>query len=278
MNPRGKLRANQCDVGQLGGAVEAERKAYCTDPSIDVELHVAEVEKAFDILLAHRGKDERADVGKADLATVGVAGQHDIDERKAGVEDDLVDVVRLMAHEENRGVATLERGIAVDEDRSAVSLERLDDVFSSDVDVVIPENAETLWGFEGREDFGTDAGGLPGDGKIAGAAADVIAREEDEVRIEHVGLLDHALEEEGLGVLLQVDVAHLDDAEVLESVGQVANRESDLGDFEFVAGVGAGVSGEADACRGGSGEETPAGDGGSFRGPETTAATRHSPS
>jgi len=292
-------------VCELGGTVQPKGKADGADAAIDVELHVAEVEEAFNIFLAHGRKDEGADVGQADLAAVGVAGEHDIDEREARVKDDVVDVIGLVAHEENRGAgvfwdgevevgiagssvvgatqpedvaATLEGRVAVDEDGCAVGFERLNDVFCADVDVVVAEDAEALRSFEGGENLGSDAGGLPGYGQVAGATADVVAGDKDEIRVEVVDLFDHALEEEGFGVLLQVDVAHLDDAEVLEGVGEVADGEGDLGDFEFVAGVGAGVGGDAKPGGSGGGEETPAGNGGRFRVAETAAATGHSPS
>ena len=267
-------------MGQLGGAVEAEGKAYCADAAIDVELHVAELEEAFHIFLAHGREDERADVGEADLAAVGVAGEHDVDEREAGVEDYFVDVVGLVAHEEDGSaggfgagevevgaagagvvgaaepedvVAALEGGIAVDEDGGTVGFEGRDDVFGANVDVVIAEESEALGGFEGGDDLGGEAGCLPGDGEVEGTAADIVAGDEDEVGIEVVDLVNQALQEEGFGVLLEVDVAHLDDAEVQEGVGQIADGEGDLGDFEFVASVGAGVGGEADARRSGGG-------------------------
>ncbi len=69
----------------LGGAVEAEGQAYGSDAAVDVELHVVEAEVAFDVLLAHGREDERAEEGEADLAAVGVAGEHEVDERAARV-------------------------------------------------------------------------------------------------------------------------------------------------------------------------------------------------
>jgi len=62
------------------------------------------VEEAFDVLFAHRWEDERADHGKANLAAVGVAGEHEVDVGEAGVLDDRVDEVRFVTHEEHRGV------------------------------------------------------------------------------------------------------------------------------------------------------------------------------
>ena len=247
-----------------------------------------EVKGSLNVLLAHRRKDEGADNGEADLAAVGVAGEHEIDEGEAGVLDDLVDVVGLVAHEQDGGLgvggdgesevggvgpgvvgaaepeevaAALEGVVAVDEDGGAVGFERWDDVAGADDDVVVAKDAEAL-GFEGGEDLGADAGSFIGHGELAGTAADVVACDEDEVGVEGVDLGHDALEEEGFGELLEVDVRDLDDAEVEEAVGEVADGDGEVIDFEFVACVRTGVRGEADASSRGSRQKGPAGDGG----------------
>ena len=56
------------------------------------------------------------------------------------------------------------------------------------------------------------------------------------------------LEEVGLGELLQMDVAQLDDAEVLKAVGEIADGDGEAGDFPLVARVGSRVDGDAEAC------------------------------
>ena len=60
---------------------------------------MTEVEEAVDVLFAHRWKDERADDREADLAAVGVAGEHEVDEREAWVLDYRIDEVWFVAHE-----------------------------------------------------------------------------------------------------------------------------------------------------------------------------------
>ena len=266
---------------------------------------MAELEETFDVLLAHGGKDQGADVGKADLAAVGVAGEHEVDEREAGVKDDLVDVVRLVAHEDDGGagvfwdgevevggagagvvgagepedvVAALDGSVAVDEDGGAVGFEWLDDVLGADVDVVVAEDAEALRGFEGGEDLGAEAGGAPGEGEVGGAAADEVSGDKDEIGIEDVDLGDHALEEEGLGVLIEVDVAHLDDAEALEGVGKIADGDGAVGDLVLVAGVGSGVGGDSEAGCSGSGKKSAACYGGSSWVRIAAETAVHSPS
>ena len=167
---------------------------------------MVELEEAFDVFLAHGREDEWADVGEADLAAVGVAGEHDVDEGEAVVEDDVFNVVGLMTHEDYGGVgaggdsegevggagsgivcaaepedvaAALEWGIAVDEDGSAVGFEGADDLVGADIDVVVAEDAEALGSFEGGEDLGGDTGGAPGDFEGEGAAADEVSCDED---------------------------------------------------------------------------------------------------
>lgn len=88
-------------MGDLGGAVEANGEADGADASVDVHLHVTEVEEAFDVFFAHGREDERAEDGKANLAAVGVAGEHEIDVGETRVVDDVVDVVGLVTHEDD---------------------------------------------------------------------------------------------------------------------------------------------------------------------------------
>ena len=59
--------------------------------------------EALSKLAAHGREGERANEGKADLAAVGVAGEHEVDQREAGVLDDLVGVVGLVDHEDDGG-------------------------------------------------------------------------------------------------------------------------------------------------------------------------------
>lgn len=139
-----------------------------------------------------------------------------------------------------------------------MGFEGANDVVGTDVDVVVAEDAKALGSLEGGEDFGGDASSVPGDFKGEGAATDVVAGDEDEVRVEPIHLGDHALEEGGLGVLLEVDVAHLDDAKVDEGVGEVADGNGLAGDAVLVAGVGSGVGGEAKAGDGEGGTEEAA--------------------
>lgn len=136
-----------------------------------------------------------------------------------------------------------------------------DDVLGAYGDVVVAEAGEALGSFEVLEDLGGDAGRAPGDAFGGGAAGDEVAGEEDEVRIEAVHDSDGMLEEPGLGELLEVDVGDLDDVEVDEGVGQVADGDGAVSDFELVAAVGSGVADEAKPGGRGADEKAAPGDG-----------------
>ena len=234
---------------------------------------MAEAEEAFYILFAHRWKDERAYQRETYLAAVGVAGKHQVDEREAGMLDDGVDEVRLVAHEEYGGVgragdgrikiavagagvagagepevvaAAFDGEVVVDQDGGPMVLESVDDVLGAYGDVVIAEDGIALRGGDALEDFGTEAGCPEGDGGGARASADVVAGEQDEFRFEGVDAVDGLFEEPGLGVLLEVDVAELDEAEAYEGVGEIDDGEGAVGDFQLVAAMGAGVGGQAE--------------------------------
>lgn len=94
----------------LWRAVEAKRKAYRSDTSIDIELHLANLEVTHDVLLAHGRQDEGAVKRHPDLAAVGVAREHEVDELAARMLDHRVGVVRLMNHENDRAVWLLRDG------------------------------------------------------------------------------------------------------------------------------------------------------------------------
>ena len=126
-----------------------------------------------------------------------------------------------------------------------MGFERRDDVLGANGDVVVAEDGKALGGMELFEEFGADTGGFVGDGEGERAAADEVSGDEDELRVEGVDLLDSATEKPGLGVLREVEVGDLDEAEADEGVGEMADGEGAVGDFELVAGVEVGVEAEA---------------------------------
>ena len=214
---------------------------------------------------------------------MGVAGEHEVDEREAGVLDYGIYEVGLVAEEDDGGVgvrrdgevkiaggdsrivgagepdvgvAAFDGGVAVDQDGGAVGFEGVDDGLRAYGDVVVAEDGVTLRGGEAGEDLGTKAGGFDGEGDRTGAAADEVAGEDDEIGLEGVDALDGFLEEIRFGVLLEVDVGQLGNAEALEGVGEVFDGNGAGDDFELVAGGHTGVGGHSEASRGGARDES----------------------
>src|SRR5947209_3561752 len=84
-----------------------------------------------------------------------------------------------------------------------------------------------------------------------GAVRDEVAGEEDEVGGESIYLLNDALKEEGLGVLIEVDIAELDDAIAMEGRWEIVDGDGALDDVQFMTGEFAGVESQpcgGDAC------------------------------
>jgi hypothetical protein len=261
----GRLEGDDCD---LRWAVEAEGQAYGADAAVDVKLHSVETVVAFGVLLSHGRQDERAEKGESDLTAMGVAREHEVDERAAGMGDDMVGEVGRVGHEQDGAVrfdgegkievgvagagvvdaaepeacaAALNGEVLVDQDGSAVAGEGFDDQRGVEGDVVVAEDSVAEGSGEGGEDLGAAADGVAAGDEGEGAVGDEVAGEEDEVGGDGVDLVDDALEEEGLGVLVEVDVAELDDAIAVEGVGQIGDGDGAVDDVDLVAGDLAGV-------------------------------------
>ena len=141
----------------------------------------------------------------------------------------------------------------VDQNRGSVGGEGVDDERGVEGDVVVAEDGVAEGGGEGGDDLGAAVGGVFGDGPGEGAVGDEVAGEQDEVGGEGVDGADDVLEEVGLSVLDQVDVADLDDAVAVEGAGEVGDTEGAGGDVELVAGEFSGV--KRHACGEGAGTE-----------------------
>ena len=268
--------------GDFGRAVEAEGNAYGADAAVDVELGRAEQVMAFRIEPAEGRERERAKAGDADLTAVGVAGEDKIHVAAAVVGDDVVGVVGLMGHqeygcvgisgqgerevgvafgdvvdaaEEEMGAPALDAYVLVDEQRKSVVLHVVADDARADDDIVIAEDSVALGAGEGAEQGGAAGGGGERDIDRERAAADEVAGDEEEVGGKGVDPADDVAEEKLFGVLLEVDVGELDDAEAVERRGQVADGESAVGDLDIVAGGLVGVEADGRGCEGGGREE-----------------------
>lgn len=64
---------------------------------------------------------------------------------------------------------------------------------------------------------------------------DEIAGEENQVGLERVDVVNDALEEKGLGVFVEMNVADLDDAVVVERGGKIGDGDGAADDVDLVA-------------------------------------------
>jgi hypothetical protein len=95
----------------------------------------------------------------------------------------------------------------------------MDDHSCVDGDVVIAEDGVAQGSGEVGDDLGAAVGRVPARDEGDGAVGDEVSREEDEIGGEGVDLGHDVFEEVGLGVLVEVDIADLDDAEAVEGRG-----------------------------------------------------------
>ncbi len=260
----------QGDDGDFRWTVEAEGDAYGADAAVDVELHFVQLKEAFGVFFAHRREDEGGKEGQADLAAVGVAGKHDVDERSARVLEDEVSVIGFVRHEDDgavgerwdgeveagvggagivdstepeAGAVALDGEVLVDEDGDAVGGEGVDDERGADRGVVVAEASVTQGAGEGTEDLGAVVGGGPAVEEGERAVGDEVSREQDHVCGEGVDVADDALEEERLGELVEMDIADLRDAEAVEGAGKIGDGKGAGDEIELVAGDFAGIEG-----------------------------------
>jgi len=225
--------------------------------------------------------------GEADLAAVGVAGEHEIDKRSATVAEDVVDVVWLVRHEDDGAVwlfrdgaiepgdfgagvvdaaepealaAALDGDVAVDENGDAVGGESVGDDGGADDGVVVAEDGIAQRAGEVAEDLAAAVGFALAEAEGQRAAADEVSGEDDHVGGERVDMVDDAFHKARFGELVEVDVADLCDAEAVKGLRQIAEGDGAVDDVDLVAGDLAGVEGEG-GCGGSCAEkESAAGD------------------
>ena len=281
------LRRLQRKEGDLRRAVEAEGDADCADATVDIELHVAEMEESFGVDFTHGWKHERAEEGQPDLAAVGVAGEHDIDQLPARMLTHDVGVVGLMRHQDDgpiwlrrngefetrvggagivdagepeaRAVA-LDGNVGVDEHRNAVGGKRVDDQRCADCHIMVAQAGKAQRAGEGAEDLGAVVCGRSPVEEGERAVRDEVSGEQDHIGGKSVDVADDPFEEERLCKLVEVDVADLRDAEAVEGAGEVRYSEGAGDEIELVAGDFAGVEGKTRSGRSCADEEMAAGD------------------
>ena len=126
--------------------------------------------------------------------------------------------------------------------------------------VVVSKDAESLRACESAEEFRAATGGFVRHFQRQRAAAYEVTCDQQEVGLEGVDPCDDVFEKVLLGVLLQVDVRELDNAEAVKGGRQVADEEGGVGDLELVAADLVGVEGEGCGGGDGSGDEVATGE------------------
>ncbi len=253
----------QCADRDLRGAVEAKGNADGADTAIHVQLRATDAVKTVREESAEGRQGEGAYAGDADLAAVGVAGEDEIDVVAARVGGDCGGIVGLVRHQQDRRIgvwgnrqiqvrlakgdvvhtgekdvsaAVVDADVLVDEQRQAIGLHVVANDARADDGIVVAEDAEANRAGEGAEDFGAAGSGGEGDINRHGATTGEVAGDEQEVGLERVDLVNDAAEKEILGVLLEVDVGDLDEAESAERRGQVGQEKGALNNLEFMPG------------------------------------------
>ena len=145
------------------------------------------------------------------------------------------------AAEPEAGAVALDGDVLVNENGEMIALEGVDDQGRADCYVVIAEDAVAEGAGEGGEDLGAAVNGVGVGDEGEGSEGDEVSGDEDEVGSEVVDALDDAFDEVGLGVLVDVDVADLNDAVAVERTGEVADGDGTLDDVDLVAGDFSGV-------------------------------------
>jgi|SRR5271163_811663 len=143
--------------------------------------------------------------------------------------------------EPEAGAVAFDRKVLIDQNRSAVGGEGVDDDGGVEGYVVVAKDGAAEGSGERGEDLGAAADGVAAGDEGEGAVSDEVAGEEDEVGGEVVDLADDALEEEWFGVLVEVDVADLDDAVAVEGSREICDGDGTVDDVDFVACDLAGV-------------------------------------
>ncbi len=174
--------------------------------------------------------------------TVGLRGDSEIEVGSTG--SGIIDT----ADPETRPIA-LDGEVSVDENWCAAAGESLDDHWGIDGYIVIAEDGIAQRSGECGDDLCASVRGMFAGYESDRAVSDEVAGEKDEVRIQAVDLADDALEEERFGVLVEVDVAELNDAVAVEGCGEVRDGDGAVDDVDFVA---CDLSGVKSQSRGGS--------------------------
>ena len=87
-----------------GGQLRRKGRPTVPMPRLTYSCMRLKLVEALGVFSAHWGQDHRAKEGEPNLAAVGVAGEHKVDEGTAWVGDDVVGKVRFVGHEKHWAV------------------------------------------------------------------------------------------------------------------------------------------------------------------------------
>lgn len=98
---RGHSSCTQGVERDLGPTIQAEWKTNGAEAAVDVELHRSETELPFGEEFTASRKENRADERKTNLATMGVAAEHEADSVPSGESEKEAGVVRRVAEQDD---------------------------------------------------------------------------------------------------------------------------------------------------------------------------------
>lgn len=252
----------------LGRTVQTERKPDRSDSSIDVKLCVPKSKVPFDIFAAHGRKNDRTCQREPDLSAVRVTGKNQVNCRRSRMLHDSVCIIRGMSHENDRRTwvfrkalveiwssrtrviratdpetvsPSFKRCVVVDENRDSIGNKSPGHHRGSYRDVVVPENRVARGALQSAQDLSAAVSCVLGGDKGQGSPGDEVAGEQHRIRRESVDVTDDTFKKVRFRVLVQVNIAHLDDSEALEGEWQVGDGDVLGGEVEFMPGNLTGV-------------------------------------
>src|ERR1700758_5574346 len=147
---------------------------------------------------------------------------------------------------EVRAVA-LDRKRAVGQRRNAVNLKRIDHDLPADQRVVIAERGKAMRTLNAAEDLRARIAEARAEMPGLHPVGDKVAGEHDNLGMKRIDAADHFAYERWLGVFVVMDIADLHDAQTVEGLGQAAQADGLLDDFEIVPVPETGIRDEATA-------------------------------
>jgi len=153
----------------------------------------------------------------------------------------------------------LDGDVLVDQHRSAMGGESVDDHRGIKGHVVVAEDGIAEGSCEGGDDLGAAVDGMIAGDEGERAVGDEVSGKQDKIRGEGVGHANDVLEKVWLGVLVEVNVAELYDAIAMEGAGKVGDWNRTMDDVDLMPGDLTCVEGHSCGQRTGADEEVASG-------------------